>query len=180
MAKKVLIISSSPRKGGNSDTLCDKFAQGAAESNNQVEKIFLKDKNINYCIGCGLCVENNNTGCSQNDDMTEILEKIINTDVIVLATPVYFYSMSAQMKTLIDRCCAKYTQIKNKDFYFILTSADTEKASLERTVEALRGFLDCLENAKEKQIIYGTGVWKKNDVEKTDFPQQAYILGKSV
>ena len=180
MTKKVLIISSSPRKGGNSDTLCDKFAQGAAESNNQVEKIFLKDKNINYCTGCGVCVENNNTGCSQNDDMTEILDKIINADTIVLATPVYFYSMSAQMKTLIDRCCARYTQIKNKDFYFILTSADTEKASLERTVEGFRGFLTCLENAKEKQIIYGTGVWKIGDINKTDFPQQAYILGKSV
>lgn len=180
MRKNVLIISSSPRKGGNSDTLCDEFARGAKESNNHVEKIFLKDKTINYCTGCGLCVENNNTGCSQNDDMTEVLDKIINSDIIVLATPIYFYAMSAQMKTLIDRCCARYTQIKNKDFYFILTSADTEKASLERTVEGFRGFLTCLENAKEKQIIYGTGVWKIGDINKTDFPQQAYILGKSV
>lgn len=180
MRKNVLIISSSPRKGGNSDTLCDEFARGAKESNNHVEKFFLKDKTINYCTGCGLCVENNNTGCSQNDDMTEVLDKIINSDIIVLATPIYFYAMSAQMKTLIDRCCARYTQIKNKDFYFILTSADTEKASLERTVEGFRGFLTCLENAKEKQIIYGTGVWKIGDINKTDFPQQAYILGKSV
>lgn len=180
MRKNVLIISSSPRKGGNSDTLCDEFSRGAKESNNHVEKIFLKDKTINYCTGCGLCVENNNTGCSQNDDMTEVLDKIINSDIIVLATPIYFYAMSAQMKTLIDRCCARYTQIKNKDFYFILTSADTEKTSLERAVESFRGFLDCLENVKEKHIIYATGVWKMGDVNKTDFPQQAYILGKSV
>ena len=180
MPRKVLIISSSPRKGGNSDTLCDEFARGAKESNNQVEKIFLKDKKINYCTGCGLCVENGNTGCSQDDDMTEVLNKIINSDVIILATPIYFYAMSAQIKTLIDRCCARYTQIKNKDFYFILTSADTEKASLERAVESFRGFLDCLENAKEKHIIYATGVWKMGDVNKTDLPKQAYILGKSV
>ena len=112
--------------------------------------------------------------------MAEILEKMIASDVIVLGTPVYFYTMCGQMKTFIDRCCARYTQIKNKDFYFILTSADTEKASLERTVESFRGFLDCLENAKEKHIIYATGVWKMGDVNKTDLPKQAYILGKSV
>ncbi len=89
MSKNVLIVSASPRKGGNSDLLCDQFIQGVLESKNQVEKIFLKDKDINYCTGCGACYEKE-ANCSQTDDMGEILEKMIEADVIVLATPVYF------------------------------------------------------------------------------------------
>lgn len=178
--KKVLLLSSSPRRGGNSDTLCDKFAQGANDAGNQSEKIFIRDKKINYCTGCGLCNNNGYSGCSQSDDMNEILDKIIEADVIVMATPVYFYAMCGQMKTLIDRCCAKYTKIKNKDFYFILTAADGNKVSLQRTIEEFRGFLACLSEASEKGIIYGTGVWQKDDVNSTDLPQKAYELGKSI
>ena len=110
MSKNVLIVSASPRKGGNSDLLCDQFIQGVLESKNQVEKIFLKDKDINYCTGCGACYEKE-ANCSQTDDMGEILEKMIGADVIVLATPVYFYTMNAQMKTMIDRTCSRYTEI---------------------------------------------------------------------
>ena len=104
MPKKVLILSSSPRKGGNSDTLCDEFMRGAINSGNSVEKIFLRDKNIHYCTGCSVCSQYNKP-CPQKDDAAEIIEKILASDVIVMATPVYFYTMSAQMKTLIDRCC---------------------------------------------------------------------------
>ena len=92
--KNVLIISSSPRRHGNSDLLCDMFAKGAEESGNNVEKIFLKDKEINYCTGCGVC--NTTHRCIIKDDMAEILDEMVNADVIVLATPVYFYSMAAQ------------------------------------------------------------------------------------
>lgn len=117
MAKKVLILSSSPRRGGNSDTLCDEFMRGAMESGNEVEKIFLRDKIINYCTGCSTCSRYNKP-CPQKDDTAEILEKMIRADVIVMATPVYFYTMSAQMKTLIDRCCGRYTEMGNKEFLF--------------------------------------------------------------
>ena len=180
MNKKVLILSSSPRRGGNSDTLCDKFAKGANEAGNQIEKVFLRDKKINYCSGCGLCSNNGYSGCSQSDDMPEILDKIIEADVIVMATPVYFYAMCGQMKTLIDRCCAKYTKIKNKDFYFILTAADDNKVSLQRTIEEFRVFLACLSGAVVKGVIYGTGVWQKDDVNSTDLPLQAYEAGKLI
>ena len=109
MSKKVLILSSSPRRGGNSDTLCDEFLRGAQEAGHEVEKIFLKDKTIHYCTGCGVC--NEGKPCPQKDDAPEIVRKMVAADVIVLATPVYFYTMSAQMKTLIDRCCAGYLEI---------------------------------------------------------------------
>lgn len=116
MSKKVLILSSSPRRGGNSDTLCDEFLRGAQEAGHEVEKIFLKDKTIHYCTGCGVC--NEGKPCPQKDDAPEIVRKMVAADVIVLATPVYFYTMSAQMKTLIDRCCAGYLEIRDKEFYF--------------------------------------------------------------
>lgn len=137
MNKNVLVISASPRKGGNSDTLCDEFIRGAQESGNHAEKIFLASKNIKYCIGCGVC--NTTQKCVQKDDMAEILDKMVEADVIVLATPVYFYTMDAQMKTLIDRTVPRYTEIQNKDFYFIVAAADTERKMMERTIEGFRG-----------------------------------------
>ena len=122
MSKNILILSGSPRKGGNSDILCDRFMEGARESGHRAEKVFLRDRNIGYCIGCEACHQNNGV-CVQKDDMAEILGKMIAADVIVMATPVYFYTMDAQMKTLIDRCVARYTEISNKAFYFIATAA---------------------------------------------------------
>ena len=103
--KKVLIISASPRKGGNSDTLCDEFLRGAKDAGHDVEKIFLRDKKINYCTGCGLCNTNGYSACSQKDDAPEILEKMVNADVIVLATPVYFYTMDGQGFRGFTDCC---------------------------------------------------------------------------
>ena len=126
MAKRILILSSSPRKGGNSDTLCDEFLRGAKEAGNDVEKIFLRDKKINYCTGCSTCSLHHKP-CPQKDDAAEIIDKMVAADVIVMATPVYFYTMSAQMKTLIDRCCGLYTEMNDKEFYFIVTAAENDK-----------------------------------------------------
>ncbi|MGN1086593.1 MAG: flavodoxin family protein [Porcipelethomonas sp.] len=177
--KNVLIISASPRKGGNSDTLCDRFAQGAEESGHKAEKVFLAAKNIGYCRGCGVC--NSTHKCVQKDDMAEILDKMVDADVIVLATPVYFYSMDGQMKTFIDRTVPRYTEISNKDFYFIMTAADTQKANLERTMEAFRGFTeDCLDGAREAGIIYGTGAWQAGEIQSTPAYVQAYEMGRSI
>ena len=177
--KNVLIISASPRKNGNSDILCDRFAQGATESGNKVEKIFLASKSIGYCRGCGAC--NSRHKCVQKDDMAEILDKMVVADVIVLATPVYFYSMDGQMKTFIDRTVPRYTEISHKDFYFIMTAADTEKSSLERTMETFRGFTeDCLMGAREAGIIYGVGAWQVGEIKDTPAYNEAYEMGKGV
>lgn len=178
MSKNILVLSGSPRKGGNSDILCDQFVMGAKESGNEVEKIFISNKKIGYCTGCYACEK---TGkCAQKDDMADILEKMIKADVIVMATPVYFYSLDAQMKTLIDRTVARYTEINNKEFYFIATAAVNSKAALERTIECFRGFTDCLEGAKEKGVIYGTGAWEKGDIKSSDAMKEAYEMGKNI
>lgn len=175
MGKKVLIISGSPRKGGNSDLLCDQFLPGAKEAGNQTEKIFLRDKKIGYCTGCGSCYISHK--CVQKDDMAEILEKMITADVIVMATPVYFYTMDAQMKTLIDRTVPRYEEITGKEFYFIVTAADSSKQAMERTLEGFRGFTSCLSGAKEKGIIYGTDAWNMGDIKGHPAIQQAYEMG---
>jgi multimeric flavodoxin WrbA len=179
MEKNVLVISSSPRRGGNSDLLCNQFVAGAQTSGNNVEKIFLKDKRINYCTGCGVCL-NGEKKCPQKDDMVDILNKMISTDVIAMATPVYFYTMCGQMKTFIDRTCARYTEIKKKDFYFIITAATEDKQALERTIEEFRGFTTCLDKPNEKGIIYGTGAWNIGDINGTNAMSKAFEMGKAV
>ena len=178
MSKKVLILSSSPRKLGNSNELCDRFMEGEVEANHQVEKVVLAEKKINYCTGCYACKKNGR--CAQKDDMAQILDSMIAADVIVLATPVYFYTMCAQMKPAIDRTVARYTKITNKDFYFIVTAADSNKAALERTVEGFRGFTSCLPGAKEKGVVYGAGAWQIGDILTSRAMKQAFEMGKAL
>ena len=174
MTKKILVLSGSPRYGGNSDILCDSFIAGAEKRGHITEKIYVNDMNIGTCQACYVCKK---TGrCFIKDDMQEILDKMINADVIVMATPVYFYSMDGQMKTLIDRTLPKYTKIMNKDFYILLTAA-AGKEAMERAVDGFRGFTDCLEGAVIKGIIYGEGVYKKGEILNTNKPKKAFTMG---
>lgn len=178
MSKKVLILSGSFRKGGNSDKLCDEFLKGAADAGHDVEKIFINDKKIGYCRGCGVC--NNTHQCVQKDDMAEILNKMVAADVIVMATPVYFYTMNGQMKTLIDRTVPRYEEISGKDFYYIVAAADNSRANMQKTIDGFRGFAeDCLPGTKEKGIIYGTGAWQIGDILSSPAMKEAYDMGKN-
>ena len=178
MNKKILIISASPRKGGNSDLLCDEFMRGAFESDHEVEKIRLSEKTINYCTGCCACIGKQGS-CVQPDEMNEILDKLLDSDVMVLATPVYFHSMNAHLKTFIDRVCPIYTLLKEKDVYFVVAAAGNETL-IERTAQSLRVFTDCLKNVQEKGIISVTGVWNVGDVKQTPAMSRAYRAGKNV
>ncbi len=176
--KNVLILSGSPRKGGNSDLLCDEFMAGATEAGNNVTKINVADKRIAPCRACYAC---KGTGkCFQKDDMADILQAMIDADVLVLASPVYFYSIDAQLKALIDRTVARWLEVKDKEFYYIATCADTEKESIETTLACFRGYADCVEGAKEMGVIYGTGVYEKGKVKDTPAMAEAYEMGKKV
>lgn len=179
MSKKVLILSGSPRKGGNSDTLCDRFMQGAVEAGHEVEKIRVSEKKIGFCSGCYYCVKSGGV-CAKKDDMAEVLQKMIDADVIVLSSPVYFYSVDAQLKAVIDRTVARWTEVKNKEFYYIVTCADTERSSQERTLECFRGYADCVEGAKEMGVVYGTGVYEPGEIKNTPAYGEAYEMGRRV
>ena len=176
MSKRVLVISSSPRKGGNSDLLCDQFLRGAVEAGHRGEKLRVAERSIAYCTGCGACTRKKG-GCSQRDDMAAVLQKMVEADVLVLATPVYFYTMAAQMKTLIDRCCARYQEIRDKEFYFIVAAADGSRPAMTRTLEEFRGFTSCLDGAREKGVVYGVGAWNIGDIQGSPAMDEAYRMG---
>lgn len=178
MAKKILILSGSPRKGGNSDLLCDEFMRGAVEAGHKAEKIRVQERKVAGCIACYAC---RNTGvCAIKDDMAEIIQKMIDCDVLVLASPVYFYSIDAQLKAVIDRSVCRWTEVKNKEMYYIMTAADEEKASMDTTLACFRGYADCVEGAVEKGVIYGTGVYHAGEVKGKAVMQEAYEMGKHV
>lgn len=177
--KKVFILSGSPRIGGNSDLLCDEFARGAKESNNIVEKICISNKKIGYCHACYYCKDHSGV-CAIKDDMSEILQKMIEADVIVLSSPVYFYSIDAQLKAVIDRTVARWLEVKNKEFYFIVTCADEDKKAVETTLACFRGYLACVEGAVEKGTICGIGVYQKGDIKDNKALIEAYQAGLNV
>ena len=179
MSKKVLILSGSPRLGGNSDLLCDEFMRGAKEAGNEVKKVRVATKKVAPCLGCYFCKDHQGV-CAQKDDMAKILESMIEADVLVLASPVYFYSIDAQLKAVIDRTVARWLEVKDKEFYYIVTMADEDKASADRTLECFRGYADCVEGAVEKGVIIGSGVYEKGSVRDTPAFQEAYEMGKSV
>ena len=95
-------------------------------------------------------------------------------------SPVYFYSIDAQMKALIDRTLARWTEVKNKEFYYIVTCADTDKAAQETMLACFRGYADCVKGAEEKGVIYGTGVYQPGEIKKSPVFTQAYEMGKNI
>ena len=101
-------------------------------------------------------------------------------NVIVLASPVYFYSIDAQLKAVIDRTVARWLEVKNKEFYYIVTMADEEKQSADTTLACFRGYADCVEGAVEKGVVIGSGVYEPGKVKNTPAIEQAYEMGKNV
>ena len=177
MSKRVVIISSTYREGGNSDTLCGEFMRGCQEAGGEVEKISLRGKKIGFCRACYACRK---TGeCVQRDDAIAIMDAMCAADVIVLATPVYFYSLSGQLKTLIDRCLSCGAKLADKEFYFIATAA-ADRAAMERTMDSLRGFTDCLPGARVMGEIYGEGAWQLGEIQGNPAMREAYEAGKSL
>ncbi len=177
--KHVLILSASPRKGGNSDLLCDEFLRGALEAGHQVEKVRLSEKKVGFCSACYACRKLGR--CVQEDDANALVEKMLAADVIVLATPVYFYSMDAQLKALIDRTVSRWAdfgRFKGTEFWLIITAADTSHESMSATLEGLRGFMrDCMDGSVEKGVLYGTGAYEKGEVRALSVFQEAYQAG---
>lgn len=176
--KKILVLSASPRKQGNSDRLSDSFITGAKEVGHFVEKIYVCDQNIKYCTGCGVCQTTH--ACVQKDDMAPILQKMVDADCIVFATPVYFYNMNAQLKTLLDRTTPQYLDIRKKDFYILMSAAEDDIMMMKHVVDSFQAYFDCLEDATLKGVIYGLKVYEVNDIVGNVALEEAYALGKAI
>ena len=177
--KKILIIASSTRRNGNTDLLAQQFARGAEENGNQVEMLFLRDYTIDYCLGCWMCY-NNNGDCIQKDDIKKLYPKLIEADVIVFAAPTYFYSIDGRMQTFLDRMITTYGKMRDKDFYYITASQDSNRQSLESVFETFHGFARCFSEIREKGRIYGVGADLKGDVKSTPAYKEAYEMGKTI
>ena len=177
--KKVLILSGSPRIGGNSDLLCDEFMKGVKDTGHEVTKINIASKKIAPCRACYYCREHHGE-CVCKDDMADILNEMIAADVIVLASPVLFYSICAQLKAVIDRTVARWLEVKDKEFYYIMTAADDDKKAMETTLACFRAYADCVDGAIERGILYGTGVYEKGEILNKTTIDEAYKMGSMV
>ena len=177
--KRVIVISTSLRVGSNSDMLADKFAEGARSAGNEVEKISLTGKNIQFCKGCFACQKLGR--CVIKDDVNDITAKVLEADVVVWATPIYYYEMSGQMKTLIDRMNAMYPlDYKFRDVYLLTTAAEDEKETPKRAEAGLTGWIDCYPKSRLAGTLFCGGVNEAREIDGDKKLQEAFEMGKSI
>ena len=149
MAKKILIIETSLRAKSNSDRLAESFAEGAKAAGNDVEIVSMKGKNIGFCTGCFGCQKLGH--CVFKDDANEITEKILEAEVIVWSTPIYYYEMSGQMKTMIDRANSLYPRdYKFREVYLLSVAAEDDNYVDRNAAGGVQGWVDCFEKAEFK------------------------------
>mgnify|MGYP002678013621 FL=1 len=180
MTKKVLIISTSLRGKSNSEILAKECEKGARDAGHDVEFLSLRGKDIRFCIGCLSCQKTGS--CVLKDDVLEIMAKVKEAEVVVFATPIYYYEMSGQMKTLLDRLNPLYdSDYCFRDIYMIATAAEDESTTIEKAYNGLQGWVDCFERATLKGYVFGGGI---NDagkaVQHAEAMRQAYNLGRNV
>ena len=177
--KKVIVISTSLRRGSNSDMLADKFVEGAKAAGNEVEKISLVGKNIQFCNGCFGCQKLGR--CVINDDVNDIMAKVLEADVVCWATPIYYYEMSGQMKTLIDRMNGMYEQdYQFRDVYMLSTAAEYEDDTSTRAEAGLKGWVDCYPKSRMAGTLFCGGVNEVREIMGNPKLQEAFELGEKV
>lgn len=179
MTKNVLIISTSMRKNSNSEGLANAFLEGARDGGNTVEKISLSDKKIGFCKGCLACQKTKK--CIINDDANSIAEKMCKADVIVFATPIYYYEMSGQMKTLLDRANSLFSSdYAFRDIFLLSAAADADDKTDTRAVNGLEGWIECFPKAKLAGTVFAGGVNGTGEVEGHPALKRAYEMGKAI
>ena len=179
MSKKVLIISSSPRKGGNSETLAASFAKGAKEAGNEVETIYLREKQYGFCRGCFACLKLGH--CVIKDDAAEIVAKMHDADVLVFASPVYYYSVSGQLKTMLDRANPLFdTDYAFTKVYFLATAAENEKETAAGSIKVIQGWVDCFPRCELTETVFAGGVNDIGDIAGHAALETAYRVGREV
>lgn len=179
MSKRVLIISSSPRKGGNSETLAAAFAKGAQEAGHQAETVYLREKQYSFCKGCFACLKLGH--CVIKDDAVEIAAKMHDADVLVFATPVYYYCVSGQLKTMLDRANPLFdTDYAFTKAYLLATAAEDEPETVEGTVKAVQGWVDCFPRCQLVETVFVGGVNEVGEIIGHPALDRAYQVGKEI
>ena len=175
----IVMLQGSPNKHGSSNLLADCFKQGAEEAGHTVELIDAAHANIHPCTGCIHCGYEG--PCVQKDDVDAIRSKILKTDMMVLVTPLYYYGMSAQLKTVIDRFCALNGRIQRKHMKSALLSAAWNADSW--TFDALEAHYRTLVrylNFQDQGMVLGRGCGMPSMTRASIYPKQARQLGKNL
>lgn len=177
--KKVLIITSSLRQKSNSDALAEAFARGAADAGNEVETVTLKGKELHFCRGCLACQQTQK--CVIADDAPAIVQKMYEADAIAFATPIYYYELSGQLKTLLDRSNPLFTTDYHfRDIYLLTSAAEDEAYVPERATTGLQGWIDCYEKARLAGTVFAGGVNAPGEINGHAALDKAYEMGKNV
>ena len=179
MAQNILILSGSPRKGGNTDLLVEAFVNGISQKHH-VEIVSVHDYKVGPCVGCNACFMSKDNSCAQKDDMALIYEKMALADMLVIASPVYFYGLSAQLKAVIDRC---HNPIRDtfgiKKMALLLVGA----ATLPQLFDSiLSQYQLCLNFFKLEDVgrVLVRGVKDKGDIKNCGALNEAFLLGQTI
>ncbi|MDE7372059.1 MAG: flavodoxin family protein [Desulfovibrio sp.] len=178
--KKVLVISSSLRPGSNSALLAEAFARGAAEAGHEVETVSLRGKKIEFCTGCLVCQKTQ--ACVLHDDAPEIVQKMKTSDVVAFATPVYYYEMSGQMKTLLDRANPLFpSDYAFRDIYLLASAAEDSERAVDGALHGLEGWVACFEKCRVAGVLRGVGVTAPGEMRaKPALLEAARNMGKQL
>ena len=176
----VLVISTSLRAKSNSDILTEQLINGARDAGHEVEHISLKGKELGFCIGCLACQKTQK--CVLKDDAVWIAEKVKNADTLVFVTPIYYYEMSGQMKTLLDRMNPLYpSDYSFRKVYMLSTAMEDEETTPEKALNGLQGWVDCFEKAELAGALFCGGISDPGEASgKKDEQVEAYEFGKSL
>jgi len=176
---KVLVITGSPHKNGTSAVLAQQFIKGAEEAGHEVCRFDSAFMNVHSCIACEKC-HNTDTGCAFKDDMEKINPELLSADVIVFVSPIYYYGMCSQIRAVIDRFYANDASLHgNKKTALMLTMADDVIETSDGAVASFKGMANFLDWEIIGTVI-GVDCADVSALEKTDYPEQAYNLGKSI
>ena len=176
----ILVISTSLRPRSNSDILTERLVAGARDAGHQVEEISLKGKELKYCIGCLACQKTQR--CVQKDDALWIADKMKDADTLVFSTPIYYYEMSGQMKTLLDRMNPLYSSdYRFRRVYMLSVAAEDETYTPEKAVSGLEDWVDCFEKAKLCGSLFVGGLNGPGEASaNAEALEKAYQFGKNL
>ena len=177
---KITVITGSARKNGTSNYMADEFIRGAEEAGHEVYRFDSAKKDVKHCLGCNACGMGTKP-CIHKDDFVELREHLLNSDVIVFVTPMYYFGMSSTLKKVIDRFYSIDPQIKSGNKKGILISvqhglAEAVKEPINAHYQAILSWL----NMKNIGIINAIGIESVEHLKQTPYPKQAYELGKSL
>ncbi|MBR4442339.1 MAG: flavodoxin family protein [Clostridia bacterium] len=176
----VLVITTSLRAKSNSDILAERLIAGAKDAGHTVEQVSLKGKDIRFCIGCLACQKTQK--CVQRDDVAGIMEKVKNADTLVFSTPIYYYGMSGQMKTLLDRMNPLYSvDCRFRKVYMLSVATEDEAFVPEKAVIGLEGWIDCFEKAELGGTLFCGGIADPGEAtNRTEELKEAYEFGRAL